>query len=190
MRKISRANVRVLAAVVVLGMAAAGSAAADEAASPISVHGGAGVQASAGGSSQALSVGFSPSARLEFLVSAERIHLPTDVTRYEHGYAATRGGTTTFISGEVRFTPLTVDRVSPYVLAGAGRGTSRPNVNDLFPDSSRSDAGLLFAGGGLYVPLAGHLSAFADLRFVLQVDRSESGVFLFLPVRGGLAWRF
>jgi hypothetical protein len=35
-----------------------------------------------------------------------------------------------------------------------------------------------------------HLSTFADMRFILQVDNSETGVFLFVPVRGGLAWRF
>lgn len=157
----------------------------------VSVQGALGSAISADGSSQAVSLGFSPGEYVEFLVSAERIQVPTEVTRYENGWSASRGGTTRFISGEVRFFPVTFDRVTPYVLAGLGRGTAQPNVNDIFPDAvTRRDAGLLFTGGGARVALTGHLSAFADVRCVLQLENSESGVFLFLPVRGGLAWRF
>jgi hypothetical protein len=183
-------NVRVLVAIMVLSFAAPAVAAGQGAGSGVVVQGAFGSPINVGGNSQSLSLGFSPGGRVEFLVSAERIHMPTEVTRYEHGYGATRGGTTTFISGEARFSPVTFKRVSPYVLAGAGYGTSRPNVNDLFPGSATSDAALLIAGGGVRVPVTGHLSAFADMRFVLQVDRSEAGVFLFLPVRIGVAWRF
>jgi hypothetical protein len=78
--------------------------------------------------------------------------------------------------------------VSPYALAGVGRGISRPNVNDLFPDRVTNDVTLLFAGGGVRVPVTEQLSAFADMRFVIQGERGETGVFL--PVRGGLTWRF
>ena len=104
--------------------------------------------------------------------------------------AADGAGTRRVVCGEVRVSPFTFKGVSPYVLAGGGRGTARPNVHELFPDPVAHDAALMFTGGGVRVPVAGHLSAFADMRFVLQLDRSEAGVFLFLPVRGGLAWTF
>jgi len=165
-------------------------AAAQGAGPRVSVQGAFGSPIATGGTSQTVSVGFSPGERFDFLVSAERIHVPTEVNRYENGFGATRGGTTRFISGEVRFAPFTFDRVSPYVLAGLGRGTSRLNVNDIFPDPVTLETGLLFAGGGARVALTEHLGVFADVRFVLQVENSEAGVYLFLPVRGGLAWRF
>ena len=79
----------------------------------------------------------------------------------------------------------------PYGLGGAGRGTTRANVNHVFPDPVTTEgAAVLFVGGGVRVPITEHLSTFADMRFILQVDNSETGVFLFVPVRGGLAWRF
>ena len=183
-------NARVMIAVAVLSFAAPVVAAGQEAGPRFSVQGAFGSHINVSGNSQSLSVGFSPEERVTVLVSAERMHLPTDIRRYEHGYGATRGGTTTFISGEVRVSPFTFKGVSPYVLAGGGRGTARTNVHELFPDPVAHDAALMFTGGGVRVPVAGHLSAFADMRFVLQLDRSEAGVFLFLPVRGGLAWTF
>lgn len=183
-------NARMLFAVVVMSVIAPAIAAAQGAGTRVSVQGAFGSQMNGGGNTQSLSAGFSPGERIGFLVSAERIHLPTEVRRYEHGFGATRGGTTTFISGEVHISPFTFNRISPYALVGAGRGVSRPNVNDLFRERVSSNAALLFAGGGVRVPLTERLSAFADMRFVLQLDRTESGVFLFLPVRGGVAWRF
>jgi hypothetical protein len=76
------------------------------------------------------------------------------------------------------------------VLAGAGAGQSRLNVNDIFPDPITNAAALMFFGGGIRVPATRHLSVFADVRFTLQLERENAGVFLFVPVRGGLAWRF
>jgi len=77
------------------------------------------------------------------------------------------------------------------VLAGAGRGRSRPNVNEHFPDSVSNDAVLFFGGGGVRVPLPGRFSLLADARFVLQAeDNEDASVYLFLPVRAGVAWRF
>jgi hypothetical protein len=183
-------NARALFAVTVLSLVAPAAAAGQGAGPGVSVQGAFGSNINVGGSSQSLSFGFSPGEHFEFLISAERLHIPSEVTHYLHGYGATRGGTTQFISGEVRFSPFIFKRVSPYALAGVGRGTARPNVNEFFPDAVTHQAGLLFAGGGVRVPVAGHLSAFVDTRFVLQVDSSESGVFLFLPVRAGVAWRF
>jgi hypothetical protein len=63
-------------------------------------------------------------------------------------------------------------------------------VNDTFPDPATNSVGLVFGGGGIHVPVVDRLSLFTDVRFTLQVERTESGVFLFVPVRGGLAWRF
>jgi hypothetical protein len=141
-----------------------------------------------GGNSQALSFGVPAGPYLNVLVSAERSHLPTEINRYEHGYGATRGGTVKFLSAEVRLSPFPFARLSPYALAGLGRGTSRPNVNELFSDPVTNEATLLFLGGGVRVPLAGRLSAFVDARFVLQGERDTVGATL--PIRGGLAWRF
>ena len=184
-------NARVLFAVAALSFVAPALAAGQGTGSRFSVQGTLGPQINGGGDSQSVSFGFSPVQRLELLVSGERTHLPTEVTRFESGSSATRGGTTRFISGEVRFSPVASSRVSPYVLAGAGRGTSRPNVNDIFPDPVSNSAVLLFAGGGVRVPVIGGLDVVADMRFVLQAeDTGDGSVYAFVPLRGGLAWRF
>lgn len=184
-------TVRVLFALALCSMAAPAAAAAQ---AGVSVQGSYGSHLKGGGDNQSVAVGYAPSDRVQFVVSAERLHLPTEVSRYENGYGATRGGTTKFISGEVRFSPFTFNRVTPYALAGLGRGSSRPNVNEIFPNRPTDDpaaAMLLFFGGGVRVPVTGRLSAFADVRSTLQVDNSgDGGVYLFLPVRAGLAWRF
>lgn len=160
------------------------------AAGQVSVQGAFGTNADIAGNTQSLSVGFTPGDRVSLLVSAERIHLPTAVTQHENGSSATRGGTTTFVSGEVQVVPVRFGRVAPYALAGAGGGVSRPNVNDIFPDPITNNAALLFFGGGIRVSATARLSLFTDVRFVLQSERQGSGVFLFVPVRAGLAWRF
>jgi hypothetical protein len=165
-------------------------AAGQEAAGHVSVQGAFGTNVNVGGNTQVLSVGFWPGERVGVLVSAERIHMPTEVAQHEQGSSATRGGTTMFVSGEVQVMPFAFTRVSPYALAGAGRGVSRANVNDIFPDPVTNDAALLFFGGGVRMPATEHLSVFADTRFVLQLERQGAGVFLFVPVRGGLVWRF
>ncbi len=165
-------------------------AAAQDEGGRLSVQGALGTNANVGGNTQALSVGFAITDRLDVLVSAERIHLPTEVTYHEHGVSATRGGTTTFVSGEIQVVPVRTARVSPYALAGVGAGVSRPNVTDIFPDRITNDAALLFFGGGVRVPVTGHLRVFAGVRFTLQLEERGAGVFLFVPVRGGLAWRF
>src|SRR5690606_27704492 len=95
-------------------------AAAQDEGSRVSVQGALGTNANVGGNTQALSVGFAITDRLDVLVSAERIHLPSEVTYHDHGVSATRGGTTTFVSGEIQVVPVRTARVSPYALAGAG----------------------------------------------------------------------
>jgi hypothetical protein len=157
----------------------------------VSIQGAAGSNANVGGNTQSISVGFAAGRRVEFLVSGERIHVPTEVRVFPNGSSATRHGTSMFVSGEIRFLPLTFDRVSPYALAGLGAGVSRLNVNDRFPNPVTNNTRLLFFGGGLRVPITDRVSVFGDLRLVLQVeDAGDGGLFGFVPVRGGVAWRF
>jgi hypothetical protein len=178
----------VVAALMFAGLPAVAAAQGD--AGRVSIQAAVGTHANVAGNNQALSVGFSPGDRVTLLISAERLHLPTEVEQFEYGSSATRGGTTTFVSGEIQVVPVKFARVAPYVLAGVGAGRSRLNVNDLFPDPVTNNAALLFFGGGIRVPATSNLSVFADARFTLQLERESAGVFLFVPVRGGLAWRF
>jgi hypothetical protein len=152
--------------------------------SRIGVQGAFGTNVNAGGNNQSISVGFAPSQRLDLLISVERIHLPMETTQF----GATRGGTTTFVSGEVRFVPLTFSRTSPYAITGLGRGTARPNVNETFPNPAPHDAWLLFLGGGVSVPMTRRFSAFADMRFGFQSELDT--ISLLMPVRAGVALRF
>lgn len=178
----------VVVSLLLLGLPAVAAAQGDV--GPVSVQGAFGTNANVAGNNQSLSVGFSPGEHITFLVNAERIHLPTEVEHHEHGSSATRGGTTTFVSGEIQVVPVRFSRALPYALAGVGAGQSRLNVNDLFPNPVTNTAALLFFGGGIRVPATRHLSVFADVRFTLQLERENAGVFLFVPVRGGIAWRF
>lgn len=157
----------------------------------VSVQVAAGGNINVPGNTQAVSIGVAVGDRINILVGGERIHMPTEITEFENGMSATRGGTTTFVSGEVQVLPFTFDRVSPYVLAGVGRGVTRLNVNDIFPNPVTNDATMMFFGGGLRIPVTDRLSVFGDLRFTLQLESAgDGGVFLFVPVRGGVAWRF
>lgn len=181
-------KVYVLSALALLVIAPAGALAQD---TGVTVQAAFGTLLNADGTDATVGVGFWPNDRIGILVGAERIHLPTVVTEFERGSSATRGGTSTFVSGEFRFVPLRVSRVSPYVLAGVGFGSSRPNVNEQFPDPVDSfRSGALFAGGGIHVPVNPHLSLFGDVRAMLQLEDSEAGAYLFVPVRAGVAWQF
>jgi hypothetical protein len=66
---------------------------------------------------------------------------------------------------------------------------SRPHVNQTFPDRVTNQARVLFAGGGLHVPLGERLSVFGDIRMVFGAEGLE-GIVAFAPVRAGVAWRF
>jgi hypothetical protein len=182
---------RMLCAVTALSFVAPAVAAGQSGGTRLIVQGAVGSQIDGGGDNQSLSVGIALGERVEVLVSGERIYLPTEVTRVENGQSVTRHGTVKFISGELRFSPFRFRRVTPYVVAGAGRGRSRPNVNEFFPDPVSNDAIFLIAGAGVRIPVRGRLSVIADLRFVMMGEYSDDGgVFVFGPVRGGLAWRF
>lgn len=141
------------------------------------------------GELQSVSIGYSPTPKLTVLVGGWRMHRPTTERHYSDGVTAfTRGGTTQFVSGEVRFMFRSVDRVAPYAFTGGGFGVSRSNVNDIFPYRVRNVAYVAFGGGGLSVPLGSHLSASGDLGFFSLGEQDYMR--LILPVRVGLTWRF
>ena len=154
------------------------------------VQGAAGSHFSDGGDTRSAGLGLAFGRRFAVVVNAERSHVPTDVTFYDDGYAATRGGTTTFVSGEFRYLPITYRRLSPYVLIGAGRGRSRPNVNQFFPNRVEHDVMLVFPGFGARVRLTGHLDAFGDFRIMFVSRPGEPDAGVLGPIRAGLAWRF
>ena len=113
-------NARVAIAVLTLLLHGPEDAAGQER-SNVSVQGAVGGLVNVPGNGQAISVGFWPGGRVGILIGVDRIYMPTEGTRHAGGFSATRGGTTTFVSGEIRVLPLGVDQVSPYAVAGAGR---------------------------------------------------------------------
>jgi len=133
--------------------------------------------------------GYAPISRLELLVNVERNHLPFRFDRYENGVSMTRGGTMTFVSGEVRGALFPPDRVSPFVLVGAGRGMARPTVNTHFPDPVTNDLRVAYVGAGVRVPLRRGFTMVADARGMLGVEGND-GLVAAVPVRVGVAWRF
>ncbi|MCC7126391.1 MAG: hypothetical protein IT178_16195 [Acidobacteria bacterium] len=148
------------------------------------VQGAAGVNVNGGDSNQSVAVGVSLADRFDLLLSGERTHKPTETT----GTGVTRGGTTRMLSGEARFFPIVTERVSPYVLASVGRGISRPNVNDMFPERVTNDAWVFLAGGGARVALGRRVDLFADVRAGILGERDV--IVLIVPIRGGMAVRF
>jgi hypothetical protein len=183
-------NVRPLLAIAVLSVVSPAVAAGQDAAIGVFVQGAIGSHYGDGGDTRSIGLGISFGKRFAVVVNAERSHVPTDVTFFADGYAATRGGTTRFVSGEFRYVPVTYKRLSPYVIAGVGRGVSRPNVNQFFPVRVTHDVMLVFPGFGARVRLTEHLDAFADLRIMFQSRAGEPDAGVFGPIRGGLAWRF
>jgi hypothetical protein len=183
-------NVRLLFATTVLSFVSPAVAAGQGTGIGVSVQGAIGSHIGDGGDTESLSLGVWFGEHFGVVVNAERSHVPTDVTFFDDGYAATRGATTRFVSGEFRYVPVTYKRISPYVIAGVGFGVSRPNVNEFFPVGIKHDVILQFPGFGGSVLLTEHLSAFADIRFMFQSRRGEPDAGGFGPIRGGLAWRF
>ena len=141
-------NVRLLFAIAVLSFVSPAVAAAQRTGIGVSVQGAIGSHFGDGGDTQSIALGVWFGERFGVVVNAERSHVPTDVTFYEDGYAATRGATTRFVSGEFRYVPVTYKRVSPYVLVVVGFGVSRPNVNEFFPDRVEHNVTLLGPGFG------------------------------------------
>ena len=157
---------------------------------PFSLQAGAGPTLIGGGNVLSAAFGYSPASRVDLLLNVERNHLPFRLTRFpEGGYSVTRGGTLTFVSGELRAALRPPNRVSPYVIAGVGGGVSRPNVNDQFPYRVSNDLRVLYFGGGVRVPPHRGFSLFGDVRAMLGVEGYD-GVLAVWPVRVGAAWRF
>ena len=161
----------------------------DAAPGRFSVQGGAGATVMYPGNALGATFGYSPASRLDLLVSVERIHVPSQITHHPHGASATRGGTMTFISPELRLSLFPADRVSPFGMIGVGRGVSHPNVNDHFPVPVKNDLRVVYVGGGLRVPLRRGLSLVGDVRAMLALEGYD-GIMGVWPVRAGVAWRF
>jgi hypothetical protein len=154
------------------------------------VEGAAGLHLYYDGTEQSVAFGFAPSRSLTLLVGAERSHIQDEIELYDDGYAAERGGTEQFVSAELRYAFLTRRRVSPYVLGGIGRGTSRPNVNTFFPDKKTRDIHVVYYGGGVRVPVGPRFDAFVDMRLVMSLEAPSDYFGVRMPVRAGIGWRF
>lgn len=134
-------------------------------------------------------LGFSPISRLDLIVNLEQERIPFQRQTFSGGYSITRGGTLTFVSGEVRASILPPHRVSPYGFAGIGAGVSQPNVNSDFPIAVENKLRTVYAGAGLRIPITSGLSVFGDGRMMLALEGDE-GILGVWPVRAGLSWRF
>ena len=156
----------------------------------LSVEAAAGPQVAYVGSTVSAAFGFAPARNLTLLVSVERSHVRDKIEQFDDGYAFERGGWEMFVSGELRYAFLADRRVSPYVSGGAGRGISRPSVNEFFPDPNERNIHVIYYGAAARVPLGPRLDAFADARFI-QAHEAKSDYFgVRFPVRGGITWRF
>jgi hypothetical protein len=184
-------------ALLALGLGTHGAAAQDRTdASPgtpyrrLSLEAAAGPQMSYVGSTVSAALGFAPSRNFTVLVSVERSHVRDEIEQFDDGYAFERGGTETFVSAELRYAFLVDRRVSPYVVGGAGRGRSRPSVNEYFPEPNDRNIQVIYYGGGVRIPVAPRIDVFTDVRFIMAVEARSDYFGVRFPVRGGIAWRF
>lgn len=152
------------------------------------VHGSGGPTLVDRGYSLASGIGWLPLSHLQVGLNAERTHLPLRVRGDALGTSVFRGGTLTVGTIEAQVSLRARDRVTPYLLAGVAAGTSRPNVNERFPNAVRNDVRALFAGGGVLVPVRPALHLFADVRWMVGAEANE--ILAVAPLRAGLSWRF
>lgn len=145
---------------------------------------------------QALSFGYLPARAWTLLLNVERGHVPTRVRRYPDGYSASRGGTLTSITGEVRQTVWRFKRIAPFWLAGGGAAEARASVDEIFPDRRTRVVRVLYGGGGLLISLHPALALSVDAKLLvaeqmenLLVAKAETEI-LRLPIRAGVTWRF
>lgn len=160
----------------------------------VSVHAGGGPTVVDTGYNVSAGLAFSPWSRVTLMVDAERTHLNTRTSESQDpgGHRVTssfRGGTMNAVTGTVRVSLFPEGRLTPYVLAGMGRGVSKPNVNEQFPTPVTNDAVFAIAGAGLSIPLRDQLSLFADARMLFGAEGVE-GILAIVPVRAGVSWRF
>ena len=180
---------RALSVLCFLSVLIPASASAQSLGSSVSIQGAVGPTIVDPGHNVSAAVGFSPVSRVTLLLDVQRTHIPSRITRHEHGTSAFRGGTLTAVSGEARVSLFPSDRVTPYALAGLGGGISRPNVNATFPSRVKNSAGFIFFGGGVLVPVRERLSIFGDVRMMAGAEGAE-GMLAMIPVRVGVSWRF
>lgn len=180
-------------ALLAIVLATHGAAAQDRAETPehrLSVAAAAGPQVAYAGSTVSAAFGFAPTRNLTLLVSVERSQIRDKIEQFDDGYAFERGGWEMFVSGELRYAFLADRRVSPYVVGGAGRGLSRPSVNEFFPHPNERNIHVIYYGAGARVPLGPRFDAFVDGRFIMLVEARSDYFGVRFPVRGGIAWRF
>lgn len=169
---------------------AQGTAPASESFPRWTVEGLAGLQLYYKGSVQSLAFGFNPTRGLTLFVNAERSHADDRITVYVDGDSAERGSADRFLGGGVRYAFFPRRRVSPYLLIGGGRGTSKPNVSARFPDIKERDIQVIFYGVGARVPIRSWLEAVIDTRLVMSVEAHTDYFGVRMAARGGLAVRF
>jgi hypothetical protein len=124
------------------------------------------------GNTLSAAFGYSPVFPLELLFNVERIHLPDQLKEFPSHSVFRPTATMTFVSGELRFALRPAHRVSPFLMAGVGRG----------------DSEVMYLGGGVRVPLRPGFSLLADARAMLGFQ--GDGVLGTWPVRAGVVWRF
>jgi hypothetical protein len=173
-----------------VGEATAQDARSGEPERRLSVEGAAGLQVYYRGSMQSIGFGFAPTRSLTLVVSAERSYIRDTIEQYADGYGFERGGTEQFVSAELRYAFLPKRRVSPYVVGGTGRGISRPNVNEFFPDKNERNIHVFYWGAGVRIPIQPRLDAFVDGRLIMALEARSDYFGVRYPVRAGLAWRF
>jgi hypothetical protein len=153
------------------------------------LHGSAGPTLVDSGHSLAAGIGFSPASRVTISLDVERTHLSSRTrSDGQGGVSGFRGGTLTLGTAQLRVSLFGRDRVGPYGFAGFAAGASRPNVNELFPNSVTNDVRAMFFGGGIHVPLKERLTLFADGRMMIGAEAGE--LLAVVPIRAGIAWRF
>lgn len=154
------------------------------------VEGLAGLQVHYKGSVQSLAVGFNPTRSLTLFAQVERSNVDDRIRQYADGDSAERGSADRFVGGGIRYAFFTRRRISPYLLIGGGRGTSRPNVSERFPDIRERDIHVIFYGAGARMPIRPWLDAVIDTRLVMAGEAVSDYFGVRLAARGGLAVRF
>ena len=154
-----------------------------------SLEGAAGVQLDYTGTIQSVAFGFAPTRSLMLLIGAERSRTKDEIEFYADGYASERGGLIEFVSAELRYAFFANARVSPYVVAGTGRGVERPNINEFFPHGVDRRIVVIYYGAGARIPIHRRLDAFADWRLIVTGDDAAE-MAVVGPLRAGIAFRF
>jgi hypothetical protein len=154
------------------------------------VEGLAGLQLHYKGGVQSLALGFNPTRSLTLFAQVERSNVDDRMRQYADGDSAERGSADRFVGGGIRYAFFTRRSVSPYVLIGGGRGTSRPNVSERFPDIRERDIAVVFYGAGARIPIRPWLDAVIDTRLVMAGEAVSDYFGVRMAARGGLAVRF